>query len=117
MDGALGAAGRVTDKPRIAVMVLFTVAVGALLATDGTPDWTQLLHTLIAVLLTASSANTLNQFLERHTDGLMRRTENRPLPTGRMTPAEVCLLGLALGAGGLAYQAWFARQPLALHAG
>jgi protoheme IX farnesyltransferase len=101
-------------KPRIAVMVLFTVAIGAMLATTGTPDWLQLLHTLVAVLLTASSANTLNQYLERHTDALMHRTENRPLPTGRMSPIEVLVLGLALGVGGIAYQAYFAHQTLAV---
>jgi protoheme IX farnesyltransferase len=100
-------------KPRIAVMVLFTVAIGALLAQRGAPDLGQLLHTLVGVGLVACSANALNQFLERHTDALMRRTETRPLPAGRMSPAEVLILGVVLGAVGLAYMSLTVRQPLA----
>jgi protoheme IX farnesyltransferase len=101
-------------KPRIAVMVLFTVAIGALLAQrGGAPDVTQLLHTLIGVGLVACSANALNQYIERHTDALMRRTEARPLPSGRMSPAAVLVLGLALGALGLIYMALTVREPLA----
>ena len=53
--------------------------------------------------LVACSANALNQYIERHTDALMRRTETRPLPSGRMTPAEVLILGLVLAACGLAF--------------
>ena len=104
-------------KPRIAVMVLFTVVIGAVLGSSGADvplDIGHLVCTLIAVLLTASSANTLNQYLERDTDARMGRTENRPLPTGRMTPVQVLTLGLALGVGGLAWQATFAPQPLAV---
>lgn len=100
-------------KPRIAVMVLFTVAIGALLAQRASPDIAQLLHTLIGVGLVACSANALNQFVERHTDALMRRTETRPLPSGRMAPAEVLILGFALGTIGLAYMLLTVRQPLA----
>ena len=104
-------------KPRIAVMVLFTVVIGAVLgsaAQDVPLDVVRLVHTLIAVLLTASSANTLNQYLERDTDSRMHRTENRPLPTGRMTGAQVLSLGLALGAAGLAWQTLFAGELLAV---
>jgi heme o synthase len=104
-------------KPRIALMVLFTVVIGAVLgsaARDVPLDLVHLGCTLIAVLLTASSANTLNQYLERDTDGRMHRTENRPLPTGRMTPTQVLTLGLALGVGGLTWQAIFAPEPLAV---
>lgn len=100
-------------KPRIAVMVLFTVAIGALLAQRGTPDLGQLLHTLLGVGLVACSANALNQYLERDTDALMRRTEARPLPSGRMSPAEVLIIGLLLGVVGLGYMLLTVRQPLA----
>lgn len=100
-------------KPRIAFMVLFTVAIGALLAQRGTPDLGQLMHTLIGVGLVACSANALNQYLERHTDALMHRTESRPLPTGRMSPTEVLVIGLVLGFGGLAYMLLTVNQPLA----
>lgn len=100
-------------KPRIAVMVLFTVAVGALLAHRGAPEPVQLLHTLLGTALVACGASVLNQFLERRTDAHMRRTENRPLPAGRLSPLEVFAFGSALGAAGLIYLALSLRHPLA----
>jgi protoheme IX farnesyltransferase len=99
-------------KPRIAVMVLFTVAVGAWLASPGNVDWGRLLHTLIGTALVACGASALNQLLERHSDGLMLRTENRPLPSGRLQPLEVLWFGLCLSLGGLLYLAVALRTPL-----
>jgi len=94
-------------KPRIAMMVLFTVTVGYYLAGREGASLVVLIHTLIGTALTATSANTLNQWIERHSDARMRRTKDRPLPSGRMRPTEVFLLGLAFGVGGVAYLAWF----------
>ena len=100
-------------KPRIAVVVLFTVAAGYLLAAGGKPELAPLLHTLFGTALVASGASALNQLLERHSDARMRRTENRPLPAGRLRPAEVALFGSALGFGGVLYLALLLRQPWA----
>jgi protoheme IX farnesyltransferase len=100
-------------KPRVAVLVLFTVASGALLAAAGSPDWIMLCHTVFGRALVAGGASALNQLLERESDGLMWRTENRPLPAGRLLPTEVLLFGTALGMAGLAYLALVVRQPLA----
>ncbi len=92
-------------KPRIAVLVLFTVAAGALLAGGmRVPPWT-LWNVLFGTALVAAGASTLNQLIERRTDARMRRTENRPLPAGRLQPLEVLLFGTLLGAGGVAYLA------------
>jgi protoheme IX farnesyltransferase len=101
-------------KPRIAVLVLFTVAVGALLGAKGWPHGLVLLNTLIGTALVAAGASALNQFLERHTDGLMRRTENRPLPSGRLQPLEVLIFGTLLSVGGLIYLALAVRHELAV---
>ena len=100
-------------KPRISVMVLFTVAIGALLARQTALDLLQLLHTLIGVTLAASGASALNQWLERDSDARMRRTENRPLPAGRLTPGEVLWFGIGLSAFGLGYLACLLTHPLA----
>src|SRR4051794_28300569 len=72
-------------KPRISVMVLFTVAIGALLANRMALALMHLLHALVGPALAASGASAINQWLERHTDALMRRTEHRPFPAGRLT--------------------------------
>jgi protoheme IX farnesyltransferase len=94
-------------------MVLFTVAAGALLAAAGSPDWVVVCHTIIGTALLAAGGSALNQFLERDSDGLMARTENRPLPAGRLLPVEVLFLGSALGLAGVIYLALMVRQPLA----
>ena len=100
-------------KPRVGVLVLFTVAAGACLAARGVPDLLPLLHTLSGTALVVAGASALNQFLERHSDALMHRTENRPLPSGRLQPAEVLAFGLSLGIGGTVYLALALRQPTA----
>jgi protoheme IX farnesyltransferase len=101
-------------RPRIAVLVLFTVAVGAWLANPEIPDLACLLHTLVGTALVAAGASALNQLLERHSDALMRRTENRPLPSGRLQPLEVLFFGFGLALSGLTYLALFVQQPLAV---
>jgi protoheme IX farnesyltransferase len=101
-------------KPRVAVLVLFTVAAGAWLAARQAPDLACLLHTLCGTALVAAGASALNQFFERHSDALMHRTENRPLPAGRLQPLEVALFGFALGLTGLVYLAVLVRQPVAV---
>jgi heme o synthase len=116
-DAPVSLAGRLTDfveltKPRIALMVLFTVAVGAWLASPGGVDLLQLLHTLVGTALAAGGASALNQLLERRTDTLMRRTENRPLPTGRLQAAEALWFGLSLSLGGLLYLTLTLRDPV-----
>ena len=90
-------------KPRIAVLVLFTVAVGGLLAAGANLDLMQLVHALVGTALVAAGASVLNQWLERSTDASMRRTENRPLPAGRLMPAEALAFGIVLSALGLGY--------------
>ncbi len=101
-------------KPRIAVMVLFTVAAGAVLAGRGAPDLALVVNTLFGTALVAAAASALNQLLERHSDALMRRTENRPLPAGRLQPTEVFVFGAVLAVAGLSWLALTARHPLAV---
>src|SRR5262249_8813055 len=83
-------------KPRIAVLVLFTVAGGAMLAAGRSVHLPVLLNTLLGTALVAAGASALNQLLERNSDALMRRTENRPLPAGRLHPLEVLVFGRPL---------------------
>jgi len=91
------------SKPRVAVLVLFTVGIGFALAAGAALDVLRLLHTLLGTALVAAGASALNQFLERRSDGLMRRTENRPLPAGRLQPLEVLLFGAGVGLAGVVY--------------
>jgi heme o synthase len=92
-------------KPRIAVLVLFTVGIGCFLAAGLRLDLLVLMHVLFGTALVAGGASALNQLLERHSDARMKRTENRPLPAGRLQPLEVLAFGVLLGGGGVAYLA------------
>jgi protoheme IX farnesyltransferase len=92
-------------KPRIAVMVLFTVAIGFVLGSQGTPDWLVLLHTCLGVGLAATASNALNQVIEQHSDGQMARTRLRPLPAGRLSRAEVTAFGVVLALASATYLA------------
>ncbi|CAN5428535.1 heme o synthase [soil metagenome] len=92
-------------KPKIAVMALVTVAVGFLLGAAPHPSLQLLLHTLIGTALVAGGGSALNHWLERRADLKMNRTRNRPLPAGRMTPAEVFAFGVTLAVTGVVYLA------------
>jgi protoheme IX farnesyltransferase len=103
-------ASRIADyielaKPRVLLLVLLTVAAGALLAARGTPDPIYVVHVLCGTALVAAGASALNQLFERQSDALMHRTERRPLPGGRLRPLEVGVLGIWLGVAGIAYLA------------
>ena len=75
-------------KPRIAVLVLFTVGRGRLLAA-GAASTLVLLARLLGTALVAAGASALNQFLERTATPCMRRDREPPLPAGRLQPLEV----------------------------
>lgn len=90
-------------KPRIAVMALFTVAVGYLLAGGTDVHAPALFHTLLGAGLVAAGGSALNQWIERSIDARMWRTMKRPLPAGRLTPREALAFGLGLSAVGLVY--------------
>jgi protoheme IX farnesyltransferase len=90
-------------KLRISVMVLITVAAGAILATVGPIDWLALFQTLLGTALVSTGASALNQVLERDSDALMRRTEARPLPAGRLNTVEVGIFGVTVGVLGVSY--------------
>jgi len=93
-------------KPRITTMVAFTALVGFVTASPG-PPWTALLAAaLFGTGLVAAGASVLNQVLERDTDALMLRTRSRPLPSGRVRPAEATAFGALLTAAGLATLFW-----------
>lgn len=99
-------------KPRIAVLVLFTVGAGTLLAAAPALPWLTLFHAVFGTALVAAGASALNQWLEKHTDARMRRTQDRPLPAGRLSMAEVFAFGVLLGVVGVAYLSLTLPTPM-----
>ena len=92
-------------KPRVVLMVLVTAFVGFYVASDGVPNYLRLLQMLFGTALAAGGTLALNQFLERETDAMMKRTRHRPLPDGRVQPAEAFWFGVVVTVGGLSYLA------------
>ncbi len=83
-------------KPRIAFMLVLTSAAGFYLGAKGGFDLALFINSVIGITLLAFGVATLNQVIERRTDALMERTMNRPLPSGRVSPAEALIFGLIL---------------------
>jgi heme o synthase len=102
--------GRAADylaltKPRVVLMVLCTTLAGFYLGTRGGFDFLLAFNLLIGTALAAGGTLALNQYVERDIDALMQRTCHRPLPDGRMRPAEALWFGLGASLAGLAYLA------------
>ncbi len=85
-------------KPRITFLVTAISVAGFLLGarSAGRTDFALMFHALVAIALLSSGVATLNQFIERRLDGLMQRTQARPLPSGRVAAWEALTLGIAL---------------------
>jgi heme o synthase len=92
-------------KARLTLLVLLTTFVGFYVGFRGPLDWLLLFHAILGTALVASGAAALNQLLEREHDAKMRRTEDRPLPSGRLQPTTVLILGVACAGSGLVYLA------------
>jgi len=103
-------------KPRIAVMALFTVGVGYVLAAGAATQVVVLFHTLLGAGLVAAGGSVFNQLLERRIDARMYRTMKRPLPAGRVSAVEAFLYGTALSVAGLAYLMLTVPAPAAVAA-
>jgi protoheme IX farnesyltransferase len=119
----LAALGRARDynqllKPNLSGMVVFSSVIGYLMAPNIHFLWNDLvlwrhIITLFAGgMLVTGGANTINQILERESDGLMKRTRNRPMPDGRMHHIEAWIFaGLTGISGALLLSYYF--NPLA----
>src|SRR4029077_11651118 len=90
---------------RLVFLVLLTTLVGFYLGFRGPMNYLLMLHTVLGTGLVASGAAALNQLLEREHDAKMRRTRNRPLPSGRLQPTTVMIFGGVCSCAGLLYLA------------
>jgi protoheme IX farnesyltransferase len=84
-------------KFRLSSTVVFSSAIGFTLASDKIV-WTKLILFSIAAFATTASANIINQIIERNLDKLMTRTENRPIPSGRLSVKEAAVFGWIMAA-------------------
>jgi protoheme IX farnesyltransferase len=101
---------------------VLTVAAGYFVATPAaatappsTAVWVAVLfHALLGTALIAGASNALNQVAERDVDALMRRTQGRPLPAGRLSPVTATVFAWTIALTGLAELAAFVNDATAL---
>jgi protoheme IX farnesyltransferase len=101
-------------RPRIVLMVLFTVAVAAWCCGDTAPGVVKLLHAVIGTALITAGSVAMNQWYEQRSDALMARTRNRPLPTGRIASRHGLAFAVGLSLLGLLYLTILSTQLVAL---
>ncbi len=85
-------------KPRVVALIVFTAIIGMFLAVPGLPPLRQSVAGFIGIWLAAASAAALNHLIDQRIDKLMARTSQRPLATGTLTPMQVLVFALTLGA-------------------
>jgi protoheme IX farnesyltransferase len=85
-------------KPRVVALIVFTAIIGMFLAVPGWPPLQQSVAGFIGIWLAAASAAALNHLIDQRIDRVMARTSHRPLATGSLTPRQVLIFALVLGA-------------------
>lgn len=93
-------------KARLTFLVLLTTLVGFYIGSIGPFDPGLMIATLVGTGLMACGAAALNQLAEREYDAKMRRTQTRPLPSGKLQPDTVLVFGAFCAISGLICLAW-----------
>ena len=83
-------------KPRVIELLLVTTLPSMILAEGGLPSLGLMLSVLLGGALAAGGANTVNCYIERDRDQIMKRTHGRPLPMGEVSPKAALIFGLTL---------------------
>lgn len=97
-------------KLRLATLVVMSAVFCFVLASK-TIDYGQLTLLIIGGFLVTASSNGFNQIIERDLDKLMSRTQNRPLPSGRMSLNQAFAIAITLGILGIIIL-WLFINPL-----
>ncbi|MEQ8242045.1 heme o synthase [Fulvivirga sp.] len=88
-------------KFRLSFLVSFSCGFGYILGANGSIDWLHFIVICTGGFLVSGASVTINQIIEKDLDVLMTRTQNRPLPTGRITPNQAAIFAFIVGAVGI----------------
>jgi protoheme IX farnesyltransferase len=110
LEKQAGVMGKMTDyaqfiKLRLASLVVFSAVIGYFIGVREAgveAGWLQLTALILGGFLVTGSSNGFNQIIERDLDKLMSRTQNRPLPQGRMSLREAWIVAIVTGVAGIA---------------
>src|SRR5687768_1245283 len=81
-------------KPRIIELLLVTTLPAMIVAENGMPSLWLIVATLLGGSLAAGGANTINCYIDRDIDAIMRRTQRRPIPSGAIPPERALAFGI-----------------------
>jgi len=87
-------------KARLNLSVVYSALAGYFLGA-GTLEWLPLLFLSLGGYLVVGGANGFNQVIERDRDKKMQRTQNRPIPTGRLSVMEAMIASTLMALVGL----------------
>ena len=87
-------------KFKITILVSFTTGLGYILASNTIS--LSIFYSVTGIFLLACSASALNHYQERNTDGLMKRTLHRPIPSGKISAGSVLLISFIIFISGSA---------------
>ena len=99
-------------KLKLSILVVMSTAVAFVMASELGIEWMIFLWTVVGTILSAAAAATLNQLFERARDSEMLRTENRPIPSGRISSIHAFIVGVVLAYAGISILA-FGANPAA----
>jgi protoheme IX farnesyltransferase len=85
-------------KPRVVALIVFTAIIGMFLSVPGMVPLRPLIAGSVGIWLAAASAAAINHLIDQRIDRLMVRTAHRPLATGALTPLQVLVFAIVLGA-------------------
>lgn len=84
------------DRPIGTLLLLWPTLWALWLAAQGQPNWPVLLVFVLGVVVMRAAGCVINDYADRHFDGHVKRTANRPLPSGDVRPSEARWLFVAL---------------------
>ncbi|NNN10427.1 MAG: protoheme IX farnesyltransferase [Acidimicrobiaceae bacterium] len=85
-------------KPRIIELLLITTVPAMVVANQAIPSPLKIVYTVLGGTLAAGGANAVNMWFDRDIDAMMKRTQNRPLVTGEVSPSGALMFAIALEA-------------------
>jgi protoheme IX farnesyltransferase len=101
-------------KPIVVVLLLVTTYAGMVISSGKLPAFHLTFWTLLGGFMAAGGSGAINQYIDRIDDTKMQRTQKRPIPAGRLTPAEGLAFGTAMTLASFYVMVAFVNLPAAL---
>lgn len=98
-------------KPRVVALLVLTAVVGMCLASPTLVGWQILVPATLGIGLLSAAAAAINHVVDEKIDGIMKRTHNRPLPSGELSPKQAISFALTIATLGFILL-YFTVNPL-----